>query len=125
MIALASVRSALRDALIAAGYNYSDGGDQVPLGASVDPFVCQYHETISGAVDVVSASTIVRITTDRADETSAMQRLDGIMSDVPPIIEHASGPWRAVLVVSATVSNPVQVGDAIYATADFVVQFYV
>lgn len=125
MIALADVRKALRVALEGAGFNYSDGGDKVPLGASIDPFVCTYHKNIQGVNGLTHAATAVKVTTDRADEESATARLDELMSTVPGIIEAAPGPWRVLYVVSAQASNPITVGGASYASADFVVECYV
>jgi hypothetical protein len=125
MIDLRDVRKALRGALTEAGYNYAAGGDIVPNSASVDPFVTRYHENIGGVTDLVSASTVVKLTTDRADEESAMERLDDVMSSIPVVIEDAPGPWHLVMVVSGQVASPVQVGESYYASAEFVVQFYV
>lgn len=125
MIALAEVRAALRTALEGAGFNYSDGGDKVPLGASIDPFVCEYHRNIDGVNGIVHAATALKVHTDRADETSAVNRLDELMTNLPPIIEDAPGPWLALFVVSCQASSPIQVGDATYASADFVIECYV
>ena len=125
MIALADVRAALRTALESAGFNYSDGGDQVPLGASIDPFVCDYHANIQGVNGLTHAATAVKVYSDRADEASAVHRLDDLMTSLPEIIEAAPGPWRVLYVVSARASSPVTVGDATYASADFVIECYV
>jgi hypothetical protein len=125
MIPLADVRAALRTALETAGFNYSDGGDKVPLGASIDPFVCDYHRNWEGVNGLVHAASAVKIYSDRADEASAVHRLDELMTNVPPIIEDAPGPWRALFVVSCQASSPVTVGDATYASADFVIECYV
>lgn len=125
MIALAEVRKALRAALEEAGYNYSDGGDKVPLGASIDPFVCTYHRNIQGVQGLTHAATAVKVTTDRADEESAVFRLDELMSTIPAIIEGAPGPWRVLYVVSCQAASPITVGDASYASADFVIECYV
>lgn len=125
MIPLADVRAALRTALEDAGFNYSDGGDKVPLGASIDPFVCEYHRNIQGVNGLTHAATAVKVYSDRADEESATRRLDDLMSNVPAIIEDAPGPWRVLYVVSARASSPITVGDASYASADFVIECYV
>lgn len=125
MIPLADVRAALRAALEGAGFNYSDGGDKVPLGASLDPFVCTYHRNIEGVNGLVHAASALKVHTDRADEESAVHRLDELMTNLPDIIEGADGPWLALFVVSCQASSPIQVGDATYASADFVIECYV
>ena len=125
MIPLADVRAALRAALESAGFNYSDGGDKVPLGASIDPFVCEYHRSINGINGTTHAATAVKVYSDRADEDSAVHRLDDLMTNLPQILEDASGPWLALFVLSAQASSPVTVGDATYASADFVIECYV
>lgn len=125
MIALGEVRKALRTAIEAAGYNYSDGGDRVPLGASIDPFVCEYHRNYQGANGLVHAASAIKVHTDRADEESAVARLDDLMTTFPDIIEGASGPWLAMFVVSCQASSPITVGDATYASADFVIECFV
>jgi hypothetical protein len=125
MIPLADVRKALRVALETAGYNYSDGGDKVPLGASIDPFICTYRQNMQGVQGLTHAATAVKVTTDRADEESAVYRLDELMSTIPAVLESASGPWRVLYVVSCRAASPITVGDASYASADFVIECYV
>ena len=125
MIPLTDVRKALRTALEAAGFNYSDGGDKVPLGASVDPFVCQYHANVQGVTGLVHAATAVKVYSDRADEESAYARLDELMSTVPDVIETATGPWRVIYVVEARANSPITMGDAQYVSVEFVVECYV
>lgn len=125
MIPLTEVRKAIRAAIEGAGYNYSDGGDRVPLGASMDPFVCEYHRNFQGVNGLVHAASAIKVYTDRADEESATSRLDSLMSTFPEVIEGADGPWYALFVVSCQASNPVTVGDATYASADFVIECYV
>lgn len=126
MIDLRDVRAALRKALEGEGYNYSDGGDFVPQGATVDPFAVTYHANIAGGqAGLASAATLLRVVLDRGDETSAMGRIDDVMTDLPPVIERAPGPWHSVFIRQSSVSSPVTVGDATYATVDFIIEFYV
>lgn len=125
MTPLADVRAALRTAIEAAGFNYSDGGDKVPLGASIDPFVCTYRQNVQGVTGLVHAATAIKVYTDRADEESAYRRLDDLMGTFPDVIEGANGPWRVIYVVSCQASSPITVGDASYASADFVIECYV
>lgn len=125
MIPLADVRAAIRTALEGAGFNYSDGGDKVPLGAALDPFVCEYHRNWQGVTGLVHAASVVKVYSDRADEESAMHRLDELMTNLPAIIEDAPGPWRALFVASAQASSPITQGDATYASAEFVIECFV
>lgn len=125
MIPLADVRKALADALIGAGFNYSDGGDKVPLSASLDPFVCDYHQNVQGVSGLCHASSIVKIFSDRADESSAVHRLDELMSTVPDVIETAPGPWRVLYCLQSRAASPITVGEATYASAEFIIECYV
>lgn len=126
MIGLADVRAALRLALQALELNVSDGGDLVPNGAAIGPFVVNYHPTIAGATQAMAvAGCEIRIATDRADEASAYKRLDDAMTTIAPAIEAAPGPWRSVVVQTARPDNPLTVGDASYAALALVCEFYV
>ncbi len=126
MIDLNACRVALQDALRAAELNVSDGDDLVPNGASVGPFVCDYHRTIAGgASSLTVAGCEVRMVTDRADEGSAYARLDGAMTYLPLLLEQAPGPWHAVIVQSARPDSPLQVGEATYAAVAFIVELHV
>lgn len=126
MIDLHACRVALQDALRAAELNVSDGGDLVPNGASVGPFVCDYHRTIAGGPGSLTvAGCEVRVVTDRADEASAYGRLDGAMTHLWELVERAPGPWHALIVQSARPDSPLQVGEASYAALAFIVELHV
>ena len=126
MIDLNACRVALQDALRAAELNVSDGGELVPNGASVGPFVCDYHRTIAGgASGLTVAGCEVRVVTDRADEASAYSRLDAAMTYVPLLMEGAPGPWHALIVQSARPDSPLQIGEASYAAVAFIVELHV
>lgn len=126
MIDLHACRVALASALRALELNVSDGGDLVPNGASIGPFVCAYHRTIgTGAAGVTVAGTEVRIVTDRASEADAYGRLDAAMSTVPPAIERAPGPWHSIVVQSARPDSPLQIGEASYASLALLIELHV
>jgi len=127
VIDLGACRTALATALRSAELNVSDGGDLVPNGASIGPFVCSYHRTIGGSdhVGLTVAGCEVRVVTDRADEASAYGRLDAAMTHLPPIIETAPGPWHALVVQSARPDSPLQVGEASYASLALIIELHV
>jgi hypothetical protein len=126
VIDLHACRVALADALRTAELNVSDGGDLVPNGAAIGPFVCAYHRTIgSGNASVTVAGTEIRVVTDRASEADAYARLDAAMSFLPHVIEQAPGPWLNLVVQSARPDSPLQIGEASYASLALIVELHV
>lgn len=127
MIALAECRKALVAALTAEGFNVSHGDDLVPEGATVAHFVMAYHRTIAADArgGMAVAGTEVRLAIGRADEQSATERVDALMSTLWVALEAADGPWHSLIVQTARPDAPLRVGDSTYATAALILELYV
>jgi hypothetical protein len=125
MTAWADVRAALAEALTGLGLNVSEGDSITPPGAAVSGFEVDYHKTIGGTPTARQfGRCTVRVCTSRADPAAAYEAIDAALSDVPPALEKASGPWLQLIVADGGPGFPITIGNATYGVAIFGVEVY-
>lgn len=123
MIALTDVRTALEAALAGLGYNVSAGDKVDAPAARVALFSMDYHRTFA-EVGTHVARTTVQVIVSRADEDSATSAVDDALTTVWSDLEHATGPWLALLVTQAA-PEVVSIAEATYAAATLTLEVFV